>query len=72
MEEASMNGYIHDTVTLLSKSIPAHPIQMELKENVIASIDKLRLEQVFSNILVNAAKYSKERTPIRITTAISW
>jgi signal transduction histidine kinase len=43
---------------------------MELKENVVASIDKLRLEQVFSNILVNAAKYSTERTPIRITTAI--
>jgi signal transduction histidine kinase len=70
MEEVSMNGYIHDTVSLLSKSIPTNPIQVELKDNVMASIDKLRVEQVFANILVNAAKYSKERTPIRITTAV--
>jgi signal transduction histidine kinase len=70
MEEVSMNGYIHDTVNLLSKTIPTNPILMELKDNVVASVDKLRLEQVFSNILVNAAKYSSERTPIRITTAI--
>ena len=70
MEDVSMNSYIHETVALLAKSIPTNPFLIDLKEDVIAGIDKLRLEQVFSNILVNAAKYSKERTPIRITSAV--
>jgi signal transduction histidine kinase len=70
MEEVSMNGYIHETVALLAKSIPTNPILIDLKEDVIAGIDKLRLEQVFSNILINAAKYSRERTPIHITSVV--
>jgi signal transduction histidine kinase len=70
LEEVPMNSYIHETVALLAKSIPTNPFLIDLKEDVIAGIDKLRLEQVFSNILVNAAKYSKERTPIRITSVI--
>jgi signal transduction histidine kinase len=70
MEEVSMNGYINETVALLAKSIPTNPFLIDLQDDVIAGIDKLRLEQVFSNILVNAAKYSKERSPIRITSAI--
>jgi signal transduction histidine kinase len=70
MEDVSMNSYIHETVALLAKSIPTNPFLIDLQEDVIAGIDKLRLEQVFSNILVNAAKYSRERTPIRITSAV--
>ncbi len=70
MEEVAMNNYIENTVSLISKSIPRHIVDIELKEDVIARIDKLRLEQVFSNILINAAKYSKETTVIRVQTAV--
>jgi signal transduction histidine kinase len=70
MEEVPMNGYIRDTVGLISKSIPTNPISIELCGEVIARVDRLRLEQVFSNLLVNAAKYSKERSPIRISTML--
>jgi signal transduction histidine kinase len=70
MEEVPMNGYIRDTVGLISKSIPTHPVSVDLGGEVIARIDRLRLEQVFSNLLVNAAKYSKERSPIRISTTL--
>jgi signal transduction histidine kinase len=70
MEEVAMNAYIHDTVSLIAKSIPTHPISIEIKEEVIAKVDKLRLEQVFSNLLVNAAKYSQERSPIRVFAAV--
>jgi len=69
LEEVPMNIYIQDTVALIGKSIPTHPIQLEMKEDVIARIDRLRLEQVFSNILINAAKYSTEKTPILVSTA---
>ena len=70
LEEVPMNIYIQDTVALIGKSIPTHPIQLEMKEDVIARIDRLRLEQVFSNILINAAKYSTEKTPILVSAAI--
>lgn len=70
MEEVSMHGYIHETVSLIAKSIPTHSIFVEVKEEVIARIDKLRLEQVFSNLLNNAAKYSKEGSPIRVSTSL--
>ncbi|HET6256013.1 MAG TPA: sensor histidine kinase [Puia sp.] len=70
MEEVPMNAYIRDTVSLIAKSIPTHPISVEVREDVIAKVDKLRMEQVFSNLLVNAAKYSKERSPIRVFTTL--
>jgi signal transduction histidine kinase len=70
MEEMPMNVYIRDTVLLIAKSIPTHPVSIEVNEDVVARIDKLRLEQVFSNLLVNAAKYSDERSPIRVSTAL--
>jgi signal transduction histidine kinase len=70
MEEVPMNNYIENTVSLISKSIPSHRIEFDIQENVIARIDKLRLEQVFSNILVNAAKYSPENSLIRVRTAV--
>jgi signal transduction histidine kinase len=70
MEEVPMNGYIQETVSLIGKSIPTHPIHLELKEDIIARIDKLRLEQVFSNLLVNAAKYSNDGSPIRLRTSL--
>lgn len=70
LEEVPMNIYIQDTVALIGKSIPTHPILLEMKEDVIARIDRLRLEQVFSNILINAAKYSTEKTPILVSAAI--
>ena len=70
LEEVSMNNYIQETVSLISKSIPTHMVQLQLAEDVVAAIDRLRLEQVFSNILVNAAKYSKEKTKIHVSTTI--
>ena len=70
MEEMSMNAYIHETVSLIAKSIPTHPIFIDATEEVVARVDKLRLEQVFSNLLVNAAKYSKERSPIKVIVAL--
>lgn len=70
MEEVFMNKYIENTVSLISKSIPSHPVEIDLRENVTARIDKLRLEQVFSNILINAAKYSPENSLIHVRTAV--
>jgi signal transduction histidine kinase len=71
MEDVPVNAYIQETVALIGKSIPSHRIAVELAGDVIASIDRLRMEQVFSNILINAAKYSKENTLIRVTTQVT-
>jgi len=70
MEAVGMNNYLQDIVTLIGKSIPTHKILIELKEDVVASIDKLRMEQVLSNILINSAKYSNAHSLIRVTTTL--
>ncbi|HTI09720.1 MAG TPA: HAMP domain-containing sensor histidine kinase [Puia sp.] len=70
LEETPLNNYIRETVSLISKSIPTHNVEIEVGEDVTALVDKLRLEQVFSNILINAAKYSDERSNIRVMTSI--
>jgi signal transduction histidine kinase len=70
LEETTLNSYIRETVSLISKSIPTHNVEIEVGEDVTAWVDRLRLEQVFSNILINAAKYSGERSHIRVMTTI--
>jgi len=65
-EAVSLNLFVQDMVTVISNVVPEHKLHVTLGEDVTISIDRLRMEQVFSNLIVNAAKYSRGATAINI------
>jgi signal transduction histidine kinase len=66
-ESVSLNNFILEMEAVLKNIVPHHQIIVNLSDNHVVSIDKIRMEQVFSNIIVNAAKYSDKHTDIIIT-----
>jgi two-component system sensor histidine kinase KdpD len=43
-----------------------HPMQVETDPNVVAAIDRIRFEEILTNLLDNAAKFSPPDAPIRV------
>ena len=71
MEQIPLNNFILDMSSIMKHILPHHQLITELSEDAIVNIDRLRMEQVFSNILGNAAKYSDKGTAIKITTTVN-
>jgi signal transduction histidine kinase len=70
MEEISLNAFITDQLSVMKHILPKHELNVDLCDNVRVNIDVLRMEQVFSNILGNAAKYSPPHTDIIVKTMV--
>ncbi|RZK93071.1 MAG: HAMP domain-containing histidine kinase [Pedobacter sp.] len=70
MEQVSICSFILEMASIMRHILPNHELITELCEDVDVRIDKLRMEQVFSNILGNAAKYSEKNTVIKITSIL--
>ena len=70
-EEVDFTKFILDTIELLEHISPNHRLRTKLCDPVPVMIDKLRMEQVFSNLLGNATKYSKTDTIIRVESTIN-
>ena len=68
MKSISLNDFLRNQLTVMQQILPHHHLSAELSNDVDIMIDELRLEQVFSNLLGNAAKYSEKNTAIRIVT----
>lgn len=66
LEIMGLNLFIQEMVSVMKHIIPEHSVILNLSDDAMVRIDKLRMEQVFSNLLGNAAKYSKINTVIRI------
>jgi signal transduction histidine kinase len=65
-EQVAFNAFFAEMVEVMKYIVPHHEIIFNVADDVNVSIDKLRMEQVFSNLIGNAAKYSKKNTPIKI------
>jgi len=61
------NDFITSMTSLNRHIIPYHELTASLCDTVPVNIDLLRMEQVFSNLIGNAAKYSAKGTRIEIT-----
>lgn len=66
MESIEFNPFITDMVAVMKHILPQHELRVNLCSNVKVNMDKLRMEQVFSNLLGNAAKYSSKNSAITI------
>lgn len=70
MEQTPFNTFVTDQLAVMQHILPHHQVSSALGADIEVLIDTLRLEQVFSNLLGNAAKYSAKNTAIRVTTQI--
>lgn len=65
-EEVDFNAFLSEMVGILQHILPHHDVQLSLGPDARVYIDRLRMEQVFSNLLGNAAKYSGRNSRIRV------
>jgi len=70
METLAFNDFLLDQLAVMQRILPNHRLIPQLCEDVMITADVLRLEQVFSNLLGNAAKYSEKNTDIRVFTTL--
>lgn len=60
---------IHDVLSHMQPTLQNHPVQVELAERLPpVALDYLQLDQVLTNLLENAARYTPAGSPIEVTT----
>ena len=64
METVEFDTYLQETLSQVKHTIPNHNLVVELNAASQLKLDKLRIEQVLSNIIGNAAKYSSKESTI--------
>lgn len=72
MQQREWNSYMKDLFQVLEHMFPTHPISWQpCEDDVVVTIDALRIEQVLINLVNNAAKYSAAEAPIGIDCVAS-
>lgn len=66
-EKVSINNILDDVIHEHSSTIPTHAVIKQGHTDSIIRCDKGRIEQVISNLLTNAAKYSPDSDKIVVT-----
>lgn len=70
LSKIGFNAYMFDTIDMIKHTVPEHIVELTLNEDVFVNIDKIRMEQVLTNLISNAAKYSKSGTRINVNCSI--
>nr|WP_199156758.1 sensor histidine kinase [Pedobacter sp. ASV2] len=68
--EVDLNQFLADTINMLSNVYAGNPIALDLGNSCMVKADPLRLEQVLTNLLGNAVKYSSRNSPIEVKTIL--
>lgn len=67
--EADLVGLVENVVLTFRHLQPDRIIELRVSGPIRASVDQLRLEQVFTNLVDNALKFSPSETPVEIEVA---
>jgi signal transduction histidine kinase len=68
MKTHPLNDFVKNQLKVMQHILPHHRLSVNLANDTNVVIDEIRLEQVFSNLVGNAAKYSERDTSISIIT----
>jgi signal transduction histidine kinase len=66
-DKVAFKEFIEDIVSVHKHVLPQNTLELVVKDDCEITIDKLRIEQVISNILMNASKYSAPKSTIHIS-----
>lgn len=66
LQQVPLNGFIGEVTATMKHILPDHILEVALCDDVLVEIDSIRMEQVISNLLSNAAKYSNRQTRILV------
>jgi signal transduction histidine kinase len=67
MQPREWNGYMSEVMLTLEQMVPTHRLSWQpCSSAVMVTMDILRIEQVLTNLVNNAAKYSQPHSPISI------
>lgn len=69
-EVTDLNEFLNASLDSIGYMIPSHKLTVSLDDSCRVLIDKLRVEQVLNNLVVNAAKYSEPGTRIVVSTML--
>ncbi|HEX8377883.1 MAG TPA: HAMP domain-containing sensor histidine kinase [Pedobacter sp.] len=70
-EEMEFNSFMEETSFLLTHLLPNHKLKLKLGEKIKVKIDRERMDQVLTNLITNAGKYSKSGSLVTVRTAIT-
>ena len=72
MQERDWNTYMTEMMPILEHMVPSHRLSwLPCPEEIMVTIDILRIEQVLTNLVSNAAKYSDPDTSIDINCSFN-
>ena len=65
-EKVNINEFITEIVAVLKHVYPTNEVVISPCQEIDVSIDKLRMEQVLTNLIGNASKYSAQNSTIQV------
>jgi len=71
LTEIDLNAFVEETVKMLATVHAGNTIQLSLGPDCRIQADPMRLEQVLTNLLGNASKYSSANSIIEVCTQLS-
>ena len=70
-EEVDFNAFIEETSFLITHLLPHHTLVFDLGVNAKVKLDRERMDQVFTNLISNAGKYSRAGSQVSLKTSVN-
>ncbi|MFD0941042.1 ATP-binding protein [Pedobacter boryungensis] len=71
LKKVQLNKFLVAQLAVMQQILPDYELFSELGSDAEVNVDELRMEQVFSNLLGNAAKYSDKGTHITVSSNLT-
>lgn len=71
MSDFSFSELVHESIEGIQNTSSTHTILLEIAEDCVVHADRHRIEQVFSNLLTNAIKYSPNANKIDVMVTVN-